>query len=138
MKPNSPILFVLLFVVASPAFASEAGFWSGFTTYISGVLDNIWYFFSHSIPDAIDRFIAWGIEYAVYIKLYLFYNSVLHAYSIAQHLSANLHLSEYLTAAVSGLPGPVQAVGRMWGIPDCINFLVNCWLTRFVMTFMGW
>lgn len=135
---NNRILFVLLLAVASPAFASESGFWTGFVNYITEAINSLVTLFTENVPDMLSRFTAWAIEFAVYLKLYLFYKAALFAFSVAQHIANDLHLSEYLMSAISALPQNVQAVGRAWGLPDCINFIVHCWLTRFVMTFMGW
>lgn len=135
---NYKALFILLLCASSPAFASEAGFFSGFINWFSGIASDIHFFFTDSIPSMMERLTAWGVEYFVYAKLYLLYKSALFCFGVAKVIAADLHLSAYLSSAVSGLPENVKAVATLWGVPDCLNFMIHCWLTRFVMSFMGW
>lgn len=131
-------LLLLVLLVASPVYASEASYFTGFIDWFSGQANDLHNLFTNSVPSAAQRFAAWAIEFCLYVKLYIFYQSAVFAFGIAQQFANDLHLSAFLAAAVSGLPDNVKAVANMWGLPDCVNFIVHCWLTRFVMNFMGW
>lgn len=131
------ILLVLLFVVI-PAHAEDSSFITGFIDWVSGIAADVGVFFSESLPALIHRGMAYAIEWAMYIKLQLFLQSAQIAYGIAEQIAADLNLTGYLSSAVSNLPSDLQYALSTWGVPNCINFVLHCLLTRFVMNFMGW
>ncbi len=140
---NKFLFFALLFI-AVPSFAADTDTtsWLSFITdsidWGKGVLNNIDTFFTVSLPNAATRFTAWGIEYYVVLKLKALYAMMTFAYGVAQQISEDLQLSQYLTSAVSGLPSGLKYILNSWGILNAVNFVINCFLTRFVLNILGW
>lgn len=131
------LLLVLIFLV-NPAHASDSSFIAGFIDWVSSIAADVGIFFSEGLPSLIERGMAYAIEWALYLKLQLFLQSVQIAYAIAEQIASDLNLTGYLASAVSGLPSDLKYTLSSWGVPNCINFILHCLLTRFVMNFMGW
>ena len=135
-------LFCLLLLLSFPAFAADDSSWYSFIfdfiDWVKSIFADVETFFSTSLPGLLTRITASGFEVYMLWKLKAMYYMVMFAYEVAKQISTDLQLSQYLSSAVSGLPSNVQYTLNSWQIPNCINFIMNCFLTRFVMNVMGW
>ena len=136
------ILFGLLFI-SIPAFAADDytswfSFITDFIDWVKDIFTDIDTFITVSVPNMMTRATAWGVEYYVLLKLKAFYAMTVFAYGVAEQIASDLQLSQYLSSAVSGLPSGLKYILNSWGIFNAINFIINCFLTRFVMNILGW
>lgn len=135
-------LFICLMILSAPALAADDTSWySGIFDFFDWIADAIADFtatFIDGISAFVRRAYAYYIEAAVVIKLYLYVASLELAYGIAQEIANDLNLFGYLSTAISGLPSDVQYIMNLWGIPNAINIVINAYITKFVMNFMGW
>lgn len=136
-------LFVLLLIVSAPALAADSsGHWYDFILqffdWIKDIVADFTATFFDGIAAFIHRAVAYFIIYSVIVKLYLYLNALEFAYSVAIEISRTLNLFGYLSSALSLLPSDLKYVMNLWGIPNCLNIIMNAYITRFVMNFMGW
>lgn len=137
-------IFICLLFISVPVFAADTdttswlSFITDFIDWVKSIFNDIDTFFTVSLPALLTRFTAWGIEYYVVLKLKAMYSMTLFAYGVAQQISEDLHLSQYLSSAVSGLPSDLKYLLNSWGIFNAINFVINCFITRFVLNILGW
>lgn len=135
-------LFCLLLFLSFPAFAADDSSWYSFIfdfiDWVKVIFADIEAFFSVSLPGLLTRATASFVEWYVLFQLKAMFYMMTFAYEVAEQIATDLQLSQYLSSAVSGLPSNVQYTLNSWQIPNCINFIMNCFLTRFVMNVMGW
>lgn len=136
-------LFVCLLLVSVPAFAADdSSHWYGFIldffNWIKEIISNFTATFLDGLINTARRAITFFVEYAVIIKLKIWLSGAEFAYGVAKEISNDLNLSSYLMQAVSALPSDLKYVLNLWGIPNCLNIIMNAYLTKFVMNFMGW
>jgi len=136
---NRYLIFIpLILLISIPAHASESGFITGFIDWFTGSFNELSDFFTKSVPSMIQRALAYFIEWAVYLKFYLWLGTIKFAYGIAQNIANDLMVFQYLSTAVASLPPDLQFTLNSWNVPNCINLVVNAYITRFVLDFMGW
>jgi hypothetical protein len=136
-------LFICLVLFSVPALAADDSshwysFISDFFDWIKDIIADFTATFFDGIAAFVHRAMAYFIIFAVTIKLYLFINTLEFAYSIAQEISKTLNLFGYLSSALSSLPSDLKYMMNLWGVPNCLNIIMNAYITRFVMNFMGW
>lgn len=136
-------LFICLLVVSVPALAADDSsswysFIFDFIDWLKEIIADFTATFFDGFAALIHRAMAYFIIYSVKVKLYLYLNTLEFAYAIAQEISQTLNLFGYLSEALSFLPSDLKYVMNLWGIPNCLNIIMNAYLTRFVMNFMGW
>lgn len=142
MKIKSVILLCILFLPAFAYAADDSGSWYDFIldffNWIGGVIADFVSTFLEGISATIHRALAYFIEWAVIVKLYLYLGSLEMAYGIAGEIANDLNLFGYLTEAIALLPPDVKYAMNFWGLPNALNIIIQALLTRFVMDFMGW
>lgn len=135
-------LFLCLFLFSMPALAADDSHWYSFILeffdWIKDIIADFTATFFDGIAAFIHRAMAYFIIYSVKVKLFLFLQSLEFAYSIAQEISKTLNLFGYLSEALASLPPNIKYMMNLWGIPNCLNIVMNAYVTRFVMNFMGW
>jgi hypothetical protein len=136
-------LFLFLLLLSAPAFAADdTSHWYGFIldffNWIKDVIANFVSTFLDGLLATLHRALAYFIEWAVVVKLKLWLSGAEFAYGVAQEIADDLNLSGYLMEAVSSLPSDLKYVLNLWGVPNCLNIIMNAYLTKFVMNFMGW
>jgi len=137
-------IFIGLLFISVPVFAADTdttswlSYITDFIDWVKSIFNDVDTFFTVSLPGLLTRVTAWGIEYYVVLKLKAMYSMTVFAYGVAEQIAADLQLSQYLSTAVSGLPSGLKYILNSWQIPNCINFIINCYLTRFVMNILGW
>ena len=105
---------------------------------IATASNEIMLFFTVYIPDMIERFVAYFIEYSIMLKLKFFIWSVDFAFGVAGHIMTDLGIPSLITSSLGNLPADLQYVLSGLRMADSLNFVLDCVAARFVMNFMGW
>ena len=137
MNIKSFYLFIL-FCFLSISFSSfaysadESTFFGSIGQLMQNIND-----FLFGIPDMLGEllanFISWLSLWA--IKLKLFFLTI--AYQTAKHMIQDLNLNTLIDQAFTNIPPNIGYYLNKLKIPDCIAFLLQCSVTRYVLNFMG-
>ncbi|MCE2597239.1 hypothetical protein K6Y31_20915 [Motilimonas cestriensis] len=128
-------IFFTLFLFSASAFAADE------VTALEQVMQNlqdIADFFTIGIPDLVSRVIAYAIEFAVYLKVLSFVFMLELATDVAKHIMLDLNLTAHINTAFSSIPPDIGYFLIKFRFPDCVSFLFECYITRFVLNFLGW
>ena len=137
MRTSSFYCFItvsLLFVGGSSfAYsADESTFFGSIGQMMQDVND-----FLYGIPDMLGEllanFISWLSLWS--IKLKLFFLTI--AFQTAKHMIEDLNLNTLIEQAFTNIPPDIGYYLNKLKIPDCIAFLLQCSVTRYVLNFMG-
>ncbi|WP_415721607.1 DUF2523 family protein [Photobacterium ganghwense] len=106
-------------------------------TWFVGLINEFWAWFEHS-PTFFERMFAYLIEFAVYVKFYLFLQTLEFAHGVAQALISNIGLDSLVSDAIGGLSSEHRQVFAAFGVLKAITIMMEAAVTRFVLNFMGW
>lgn len=79
------------------------------------------------------RLQAWGI--ITWLKIQIMF--IKYASGIALAIMDQLGISGLIAQAFSGVGGNIVQMFAALKVPDCVNLLVQAYITRFVLGFMG-
>ena len=127
------VLITLLIVTRSAFAAEDVSFFESIGSNIQSVTD----FFVTDIPDFFASLYASFIQYATYARIKMTIWSVQFSYQIAQSLIQELSVTQYLDSALASIPSNIGYYLNILGIPDCIQLIIEAWVTRFVISFRG-
>ncbi|WP_415721573.1 DUF2523 family protein [Photobacterium ganghwense] len=116
---------------------SDSGLSDSLITWFVGLTNEFWAWFEHS-PTFFERMFAYLIEFAVYVKFYLFLQTLEFAHGVAQALITNIGLDSLVSDAIGGLSGEHRQVFAAFGVLKAITIMMEAAVTRFVLNFMGW
>lgn len=126
------ILIVLVLVLfASPAFAAEVGI-GGFFTAVVEFFNDIWLFFTDTVPSKIQQFFVWVVTYLVYLKFYFIKSSIEFSYAVAIGFLNMVNISVVVQSAVDALPLDLQQVTADIRFFDGLTLIIEALVTRFI------
>ena len=123
-------VFTLFVVLSSSAFAADDG---SFFSTIGQVIQDISDFLFIDIPSAVNAFFLNIFEWFIMLKIKGLIWSVEFAFEIAQYLTNELSVTSMLSSALGAIPGNIGYYLNILNIPSNISFLLECYMTRFVM-----
>lgn len=135
-KPDTRTLLLLLAALLFITPASADSGLGSFFTWVAGIGEDFWLLVTQESPDMIDRFFAWVIEWAIYLKFQLELAAIKTAWNIAKVILTDLQFGNQLNALLALLPPDMQAAIMKLRILDGIEILINAMLTKFVLDFM--
>ena len=127
---------IMLCLMFMPAVAMAAD--SSFLDYVGGKLNGIHYTITEEVPGLLHRFAAWGIEFYALCVISAKLEMLKFAYLVAKQITTDINLSGYLLSSLSQLPAGVRWALDQLGFVNGLNLIVNAYITRFVLNFMGW
>jgi len=128
------ILVLCLIFVPALAMADD----SSFLDYIGNRLNDIHYTVTEEVPGLFHRFTAWGIEFYTLCVITAKLEMLKFAYLVAKQITTDINLSGYLLSSISQLPSSVKWALEQLNFVNGLNLIINAYITRFVMNFMGW
>lgn len=132
---NKFILFLLLLIpFAVLADTKTYEDLAGSSQMVADSFGEIWTFFFDDTPSMIDRFMAYVVEFVVYLKLVIWKAMLQSSWQIAKLILEDLAIMSQLLAQTNALsPDVTQALVDM-RLFDALNLLLQAAMTRFVMT----
>lgn len=127
------IIMCLMFMPAV-AMAAEPSF----LDYVGDKLNGIHYTITEEVPGLFHRFAAWGIEFYALCVISAKLEMLKFAYLVAKQITTDINLSGYLLSSLSQLPSGVRWALEQLGFVNGLNMIINAYITRFVLNFMGW
>lgn len=128
-------LFILCLMLApSLAMAAEPSF----LDYVGDKLNGIHYTITEEVPGLFHRFTAWGIEFYTLCVITAKLEMLKFAYLVAKQITTDINLSGYLLSSISQLPSSVRWALEQLNFVNGLNLIINAYITRFVLNFMGW
>ncbi|RJG36618.1 hypothetical protein D1Z90_20310 [Motilimonas pumila] len=128
----------LIFLTCLFSFQVYAADGSAFFSEIGQLIQDIRDFFTIEIPDLISRIIAYMLEFVVYAKVVSMLFMMQLASDVAGHILNDLNITQHISTALTALPTDVAYFASRLRLPDCIMFLFECYMTRFVLNMVGW
>ncbi|HCT2509125.1 DUF2523 family protein [Aeromonas dhakensis] len=129
-------MFVLcLMFIPAVAMAADT---PSFLDYVGDKLNDIHYTITEEVPGVFHRFTAWGIEFYTLCVITAKLEMIKFAYLVAKQITTDINLSGYLLASISQLPSPVRWALELMGFVNGLNLIINAYVTRFVLSIMGW
>ncbi len=129
---NLLILCLMLF----PALAVADD--SSFLDYVGDRLNGIHYTITEEVPGLFHRFTAWGIEFYTLCVITAKLEMLKFAYLVAKQITTDINLSGYLLSSLSQLPSGVRWALEKMNFVNGLNLIINAYITRFVLNFLGW
>lgn len=111
---------------------------SSFLDYIGNRLNDIHYTVTEEVPGLFHRFTAWGIEFYTLCVITAKLEMLKFAYLVAKQITTDINLSGYLLSSISQLPSSVKWALEQLNFVNGLNLIINAYITRFVLNFMGW
>ena len=128
------MLVICLMLFPAIAMADD----SSFLDYIGNRLNDIHYTVTEEVPGLFHRFTAWGIEFYTLCVITAKLEMLKFAYLVAKQITTDINLSGYLLASISQLPPGVKWALEQLNFVNGLNLIINAYVTRFVLNFMGW
>ncbi|MGE6185028.1 DUF2523 family protein [Aeromonas media] len=128
------ILVLCLMLFPAIAMADD----SSFLDYIGNRLNDIHYTVTEEVPGLFHRFTAWGIEFYTLCVITAKLEMLKFAYLVAKQITTDINLSGYLLTSISQLPPGVKWALEQLNFVNGLNLIINAYVTRFVLNFMGW
>lgn len=124
------LLVLIILFVSFPSFASTG--LSGFFDEIFTFFNDIWLFFTETIPDLLTRFFVWITTYLLYLKFSLILGSLEFSHSVALSFLDLIDISSVINTAISALPPDLKQVAVDVRFFDSLTLLLEALITRFV------
>lgn len=122
----------MVLLIPAVALGQESGF-GAFFTGANKFFDDMALFFLEDTPSMIQRFFAYIIEWAVYLKFYLQLEAVQFAWGVAKLILEDLAFGTQLQSMLAPLPQDVKATMASLRIMDALEILITAHVTRYVM-----
>jgi hypothetical protein len=132
IKPT--ILIILLIPTLTLAQQYEDA--AGTSQMLADTIGDYWDFVFTDTPSMIQRFLAFAVEWAVKIQMYIFFESVKMSWGISKAIIENFGVMSQITAQLTLLPQDVRQVIVESRLFDALNLVLNAYVTRFVMRFV--
>lgn len=128
------LVLCLMFIPAVAMAADEPSF----LDYVSERINDVHYTITEEVPGLFHRFAAWGIEFYTLCVITAKLEMIKFAYLVAKQITTDINLSGYLLSSISQLPSPVRWALDLMGFVNGLNLIINAYVTRFVLSIMGW
>ncbi|MDU4190655.1 MAG: DUF2523 family protein [Aeromonas sp.] len=106
--------------------------------YVGDRLNGIHYTITEEVPGLFHRFTAWGIEFYTLCVITAKLEMLKFAYLVAKQITTDINLSGYLLSSLSQLPSGVRWALEKINFVNGLNLIINAYITRFVLNFLGW
>jgi|GEM_PF-3364962 len=133
---NKKILFIFTLAAVSSFSALANDGTGGFFSDAIETLNSIEKFFLDDTPNLIDRFFAWLFEWYVKAQLWAEYQTIKFVWPIAKQLIENFNFGTILNNQLAALPNDLRVAINIMQIPNSLNFLLNAYLTKFIINFI--
>lgn len=127
--------FLLIVLLSFPSMASD-----GVLTFFDTVLEfinEIWIFFTVTIPMKIEAFFGWLVKWLIFSKIQSMIWAVEFSNTIAIEVLDLLALDDLINTSISGLPSEIRNVAIDVGFFEALTIVFEAFLTRLVYSFIS-
>ncbi|NQZ24503.1 MAG: hypothetical protein HRT53_20960 [Colwellia sp.] len=104
----------------------------GMLNWISDFFSTIFYFFFVYLPSLIGEFFIWLAAYALKMKFYFLYNSLVFAHEVATTFLELIDMSTIINSAISALPQDFRQIASELRFFESLTLVIEAWITRLV------
>lgn len=129
-------LIVLIFIVFTPsAFANEWSFGEIFSV-VDSLSSEITTFFFDDVPSLVDRFMAYLIEFIIYIKIKASIFAIQSAFNVAELILSDFGFVQLIETFAGQLPSDIRHAAVKMQIFNAFNLTVEAYVARLALSYL--
>jgi len=104
----------------------------GIVNSIGDFFYSIYLFFFDYLPSLLGQFFVWLTAYALKIKFYFMYQSLVFAHQVATTFLELIDISSFVNSAISALPQDAKQLAAEFRFFEALTLVVEAWITKLV------